>query len=207
MLKALVLAAPLALAAVFVAPFGGGEHCRQAAAATQPRSFNYTSELFFAVLEGLYVDGVSNPVVDAILARGGERNEPTNFVWGCPICMPAYEALRLYRARPHFESFKGLSDTFGPGLDDGLTQRVTGADAGARMQAIEELVTRWTGRRMDALRLDEAERATWQREMEMLRKKGMSMLFDYRDSATPGQYQSMKACAFCDGANGACAKR
>lgn len=207
MLKALFFSASLALCAVALAPLGGGESCRQAAAAPPDRAFNHNHELFFAVLEGLYVDGVSNEVVDAILERDTESQQPANFVWGCPICMPAYEALRLYRARPQFESYKGLSDTFGPGLDVELTRRVTSPELALSHKAIQELIERWTGRRMQSLRLSDAERATWQHEMEVGRKKGMSMLYSYRDGEKPGRYKDMQACAFCDGANGACEKR
>ena len=35
-----------------------------------------------------------------ITARDPEHGLPANFVWGCPICMPAYEAFLTYRARP-----------------------------------------------------------------------------------------------------------
>ena len=211
MLKALIFSASLTLFAVALAPLGGGESCRQAAAAAQERApdraFNHSNELFFAVLEGLYVDGVSNEVVDAIIERDVESNQPANFVWGCPICMPAYEALRLYRARPRFESSKGLEDTFGPGLDAETTRRVTSPELAVKLEAIQELIERWTGRRMESLRLSDAEREVWQHEMEIGLKKGMSMLYSYKDGERPGRYKDMKACAFCEGANGACRKR
>lgn len=210
MLRALAISAALIAGSLFAssaAPFGGGEACRQAAAQSKPRSFDYDQELFFAVLEGLYADGVSSEAVDAILARDAASGRPANFVWGCPICMPAYEALRLYRARPMFESYKGLRDTFGPGLDPALLARMTSGPLASRQTAIKELVETWNARRIAALRLSDAEHAAWQSEMEMRRKKGMSILASLREEPDAGSLASMKACAFCDGANGACAKR
>src|SRR5436190_20481243 len=55
--------------------------------------------VFFAVLEGLYRDGVSNDVVDLIIPS--DKNCSSQFdlehlVYACPICHPAFEALRLY---------------------------------------------------------------------------------------------------------------
>jgi hypothetical protein len=188
----------------------GGEKCREAAAAAAAqgaRKFDYQQELFFAVLEGLYVDGVSSDAVDAIVARDQESGYPANLVWGCPICMPAFDAMTVYRARPRLESHKEITDTFGPGLDPAKMSALTSGAPEQRRAAIMELVQGWAARRMDALRLTDAERDAWRTEMEMLRKKGMEMLTRYRDMAKPGSYASMKACPFCDAANGACGRR
>jgi hypothetical protein len=64
--------------------------------------------LFFAVLEGLYRDGVSNDDVDLIIPptqSGKPRFDPEHFVYACPLCHPAFEAFSLYRKR---EAFYGL---------------------------------------------------------------------------------------------------
>jgi hypothetical protein len=200
-----LLVLPLALFVPFAEPLvGGGEACRQAATA---RSFDYEQELFFAVLEGLYVDGVSNEAVDAILAEDPVSGRPANFVWACPICMPAYEALRVYRARPAFVTKKLVVDTFGPGIDPAVLARLTRGDLASRQSAIMELVQSWTARRLDSMRLTDAERDGWRLEMEMRRKKGMEMLYSYRDGPNAGSYAQMKACPFCDAANEACGRR
>src|SRR5688572_10638658 len=58
--------------------------------------------IFFAVLEGLYRDGVINGDVDLIIPPG-EGGKPAfdqeTFVYACPLCHPAFEAFRLYRQR------------------------------------------------------------------------------------------------------------
>jgi hypothetical protein len=83
---------------------------RQAALGDLPRS------IFLAVLEGLYTDGVSNEVVDAILTRDSTSDRPQPFVYACPICMPAHDALQTYRARPASYGRNIRVDTFHPGL-------------------------------------------------------------------------------------------
>ena len=76
--------------------------------------------VFFAVLEGLYVDGVSNEAVDVLLRRedrGNGAEQYMHFIYGCPICLPAQDALRVYRQRVPL-SYKGSPDTLGEGLPD-----------------------------------------------------------------------------------------
>lgn len=60
----------------------------------------FEEEIFLAVLEGLYRDGVQNAAVDAIVAEDPESGHPVNFVYACPICTPAMSAFQAYRARP-----------------------------------------------------------------------------------------------------------
>lgn len=159
----------------------------------------YERHIFFAVLEGLYQDGVSNEVVDRILVLDEQTKFPANFVWACPACMPAYNAFRLYRGRPDFQE-KAPRDTFGPGLAPALTERLTAVDLAIVQRALEELIATWMNRRMEALRLTEPERAEWRIVMEERRKQGMSYLEGYRESLG-GSYASMKTCPICEGAN------
>src|SRR5437762_8328771 len=80
--------------------------------------------VFFAVLEGLYRDGISNEVVDSIIPpdkNGKGRFDSEHFVYACPICHPAFEAFRLYRLRVDFYGFKAPVATFRPGLDRDVT--------------------------------------------------------------------------------------
>ena len=48
--------------------------------------------IFYAVLEGLYDDGVSNGDVDRILLKG-EKEYYFHFVYACPVCTPTIDAL------------------------------------------------------------------------------------------------------------------
>ena len=164
------------------------------------RADRYEQHIFFAVLEGLYADGVSNEVVDAIVAIDEETKYPANFVWSCPVCMPAYHAFRLYRLRPDFQE-KTARDTFGPGLPPATVARLTSDDLMIRQPALEKLIETWMNRRMESLRLTDAERQEWRLVMEEMRKKGMSFLQSYREEGRGGTYAKMKTCPICEGAN------
>ena len=164
------------------------------------RAFDYHQEIFFAVLEGLYLDGVPNEAVDILLAT--ENGWPAHFVKGCPICMPAIDALSVYRARPPFAN-KAFTDTFGAGLTEEQLGELRSPDRMRRLNTVTTLVERWIERRLRARRLTEAERAAWQNAMEERRKKGMAILARERrraqdlDQAAPAL--EMQRCAFCDG--------
>jgi hypothetical protein len=196
------LASVVGASSVGAGRFGGARGAPAQASpqesARETTDFEY--ELFAAVLEGLYVDGVSNEAVDAITAKDPEHGYPANFVWACPVCMPAYRAFLTYRARPHFEWIKGPQD-FGPGLDAATVAELTTGEFAARQQALMQLVGRWVERRMGRLRLTPEERAEWKLEMERRRKKGMAQLADYQSCGLGGSYARMKACPLCDGAN------
>jgi len=156
--------------------------------------------IFHAVFEGLYADGVSNDDVDRILEK--DDNGYTNFVYGCPICMPAIDALRVYRTRPKFYSRKGDPDTFGKGLDDEMRKRLA-VPGDSRLGAIEALTKRWVNRRLTLMRLTAAEKNVWKQRITEGRKRGMQLLGEYRRSGQPGAYVDRKGCALCDGASNA----
>lgn len=166
----------------------------------------YSQHIFFAVLEGLYRDGVENRVVDAVLAEDPQSGWPLNFVKACPICMPAREAFRVYRARIQFDN-KEHSDTFGPGLEPEVVSRLTGGDPYELQSALGLLLQGWMQRRMESLRLTPEESAQWKDEMALRRKEGLSHLESYRRAGVGGPMSSMKDCPSCDAANGACALR
>lgn len=174
---------------------------RQAALGDLPRF------IFLAVLDGLYTDGVSNDVVDAILTRDSVSGRPQHFVYACPICMPAHDALQTYRARPAFYGRKIRVDTFGPGLPAELVGRITGKDLQVRLDAINGLVESWVRRRLEAMRLDPAERDAWTWAIAQGREKGMQMLESFRAGARQDGHDLLKSCAFCDGAAGACKRQ
>lgn len=172
----------------------------QSPPSNQRAATDYELELFLAVLEGLYEDGVSNDAVDAITVIDSEHGYPANFVWACPVCMPAYRAFLTYRARPEFTWIKGSPD-FGPGLTAEQMAGLTTGEFSARQEALMKLVGCWVERRMARLRLTPEENAAWQREMEQRRKKGMAQLAAYKDQRLGGSYARMNDCPLCDGAN------
>ena len=167
----------------------------------------YAQHIFFAVLEGLYADGVSTGVVEKIVALDEHTHWPANFVYACPVCTPAYDAFRVYRSRPKFYGRKGDCDTYGPGLPEDTIRRLTSEDVPVRQAAIQELVQGWIARRMEALRLSEKEREDWRAEMDKRRRQGMSLLELYRSEGLGGTYATMKACPLCEAASGACRAR
>lgn len=159
----------------------------------------YHQGIFFAVLEGLYRDGVSSAAARAIVERDAVSGYPISFVQGCPICMPALDAFQLYLARPPFLSRKIPSDTFGQGLDAALEARLTGADRLARRAALRELVERWVGDWLERQHLDPLERTEWERALAGRAEKGMAMLADFQRTGL-GLYGDFDECPLCAGA-------
>lgn len=161
--------------------------------------------IFFAVLEGLYRDGVSNAIVDRMLEIDPATHFPANFVWACPICMPVIDALDVYRVRPQFRESKTREDTFGAGLAPALSDAILGGDPAARQKVIQQLVEGWVRDWIDAHRLTADERTVLQRKMEEGRKRGMEFLETYRGLG--GSYAWMKQCPSCEASNGACRRK
>jgi len=159
--------------------------------------------VFFAVLEGLYLDGASNEDVDRILAGG---DTPELFVYGCPICMPALDAFRVYRGRARLSTRKD-GDTFGPGLPEELRARLAGEAFSTRWEALRDLLRRYVARRLDTLRLTRAEREAYAAVLEEMRKKGMAVLQSYEAAGRAGALGELDRCALCDGANAGCPER
>ncbi|MCE9594702.1 MAG: hypothetical protein K8S98_10965 [Planctomycetes bacterium] len=168
---------------------------------------SYTEELFLAVLTGLYHDGVSNEVVTKLTALDPKSGWPRDFVYSCNICMPAFDAMRAYLARPGFYARKVAADTFGSGLPDEVERRLLSDDASVRRAAIRELVERWMRVHLESKRPTDAERAEWADEMAVRRKAALQLLELYKANGVSGAYETMTECAFCEAANGACKRR
>jgi hypothetical protein len=152
--------------------------------------------VFFAVLEGLYRDGVSNDAVDAIL-RKTEKGY-VHFVYGCPLCVPTLDALLVYRARAKFSPKKALyGDTLGAGLPEASVRRLHSEVPKERLDVIHGLIGKWVGSRLRLMRLDKDERQAWTILLEEGRKRGMSLV-----GADPS-FVGSERCAVCDGANDA----
>lgn len=164
--------------------------------------------IFFAVLEGLYLDGVPSEVVDLIAPPAGQGWPPEmpmseapgksqfnsdHFVYSCPLCHPAFEAFRLYRERRPFYGQKGRSlDTFGEGqLDGEMLDRLRSSNADKRRQAIQSLIQGWIERRLSAMRLTAEQRKALLEELEGGRRQGMRTL----ETLSKGRRTS---CPICD---------
>ncbi len=161
--------------------------------------------VFFAVLEGLYTDGVTNEVVDCILSPDPKSGEPRyneHFVYACPLCHPAYEAFRLYRARPTFYGLKGEPDTFPGRFPAEVVMKLHSDRIEDRLPAIQTLIEGWVRRYLDKMRLTPEEREQVTAHMKLGRDRGMKMLETNREK---GFSFNAKTCAICEGSFGACA--
>ena len=155
--------------------------------------------VFFAVLEGLYRDGVSNEDVDIILAKDPKTKQyrlNENFVYTCPLCMPALDAFALYRSRPSFNGWKDSRDKFGAGLDAAMEGKLKSTNKTQRLEAIRDLTNRWVQQRLTMMRLTKEERILWQQRIEEGRKSGMDLL---KDRLLAPEF---KGCAICEGTLG-----
>ena len=159
--------------------------------------------IFFAVLEGLYADGVASEDA-AIFVASDELGRAQHFVPGCPICTPAVDAVNVYLARPPLRR-KVFVDTFGPGLGADERAALRSPFLDERVAAIEGHVARWMERYLERMRLSPEELSEWQNALESRRKTGMAMLFAGREAPDITALGALQRCAFCDGANAACA--
>jgi hypothetical protein len=162
--------------------------------------------VFFAVLEGLYTDGVSSEAVDRVVGRktqGGAPEIKQTFVIQCPLCHPVYEAFRLYQQRSAFSGVK--QNSFGKGLDTQLESRLQNENLVVRQRALEVLVKKWVGRRLALMRLTEAEREDWARRLGERSNQGKALLKELRvKDAWYKAWSGYAGCPSCDGTTAAC---
>jgi hypothetical protein len=110
--------------------------------------------VFFAVLEGLYKDGVPNEVVDLVInpSRTMDNKVKHCFVFQCEICHAAYEAFATYRLRQPFQKSAGR-DTFGKGLSEKITRNLKSDDAATRVFALGDMIRPWILQRVEQMKL------------------------------------------------------
>jgi hypothetical protein len=162
--------------------------------------------VFFAVLEGLYTDGVPDRVVDAVVPRNpkdGANPVKTSFVVHCPLCQPVYEAFALYQKRPAFAGDAKRS-AFGKGIEPELDKQLVSPDPKTRLTALKVLVQRWVGRRLTAMRLTDAEKAEWTAKLAARSGEGRGLLSKLlgTDPAYTG-WSLYWGCAACNGTTAA----
>ena len=159
--------------------------------------------IFFAVLEGLYLDGVSSDTVELII---GPKDKPVyeafreHFIYACPLCHPAYEALKLYHQRQLVYGIKPPDiNTFGKGLDPEIITQLKSPKHTVRLEAIKGLVKKWTNQRVEKMRLVDKELSTLTQLIAVGRKQGMGRLQKQMNDPNARHDPTWKACAICDG--------
>ncbi len=165
--------------------------------------------VFFAVLEGLYIDGVPSDVVNSLVPpskKGDDNAVKANFVAQCPLCHPVYEALSLYQRRGAFQDSAGKRNTFGQGLDRELQQRLTSESRKERLTALRVLVRRCVERRMTMMRLSEKERNEWITKLTARSQQGRKLLLGLiqNDPKYGKDWSVYWGCAACNGTTDAC---
>ena len=190
--------------------------------ADKPRGWfdNEASQLvFFAVLEGLYRDGVPQEAIDIIIpwkgtipteenpAPKGYRDLYEHFVYMCPLCHPAYEAFVVYSNRKPFVGQKADNiDTFGREFDPAIMKLLRSEKKADRLEAIKRLIDRWVDQRLALMRLTKQERLEWKVRIDALRDEGTKWLkqFQAGGHGLGAMYADWKFCPSCDGSADAC---
>jgi len=173
---------------------GGGPGCGE-----PPRDPDLRRLVFHAVLEGCYAEGVTTAEAERVLRVDSATGRPLHFVDGCPLCMPALDAFALYAARPALRCRGKMTppDTFGPGLDGQLRDRLNSKALKPRLDAVNTLVDRWIRARIDSLRPTAAERERWTVRLKEMMTKGTAILNARATDGTAGAYGAMNGCAVC----------
>jgi hypothetical protein len=159
--------------------------------------------VFFAVLEGLYEDGVSKESVDNIVGRTKDDKVEIRhtFVFECPLCHPVYEAFRAFQQRPQFRD-KG--DAFGKGIDAKLETSLRSTMLLTRQGALQILVHRWVERRLNQMGLSEEQKKEWAQRLEERSKQGNDLLRKLRRTDPWYGGWGYGFCAACKGCTEVC---
>lgn len=162
--------------------------------------------VFFAVLQGLYEDGVSDAVVASIVPpdKAGREQMRHSFVLDCPLCQPAYEAFRAYQARPRFLGEEKPA-ALGKGLDEKTVEGLMSKAVSTRLITLRGPMKRWVEARLVAMKLDPAEREKWWADVAARAGQGTTTLRGL--IGTDPAYKAWSGywgCAACLGSEDAC---
>lgn len=167
--------------------------------------------VFFAVLEGLYSQGVSDEVVESIV---GPKCDPDDsekmrerlkrsFVVDCPLCQPTFEAFIAYQSRPHFSDGSGASN-FGKGVDESLKQQLLSDDLHNRLHALKDFVQASISKKLAHVDMSEEQFADWGQRVMARAGEGKSQLFELiKDDKHYQDWGVYWGCAACNGSRDA----
>lgn len=162
--------------------------------------------VFFAVLQGLYEDGVSDEVVNSIVPpdKKGREKMRHSFVLDCPLCQPTFEAFCAYQARPRFLG-EDRAATLGKGLSEKTVQGLMSKTVSIRLITLRGPIKRWVEARLVSMKLDAGEREKWWKDIMARSGQGTTTLNGLR--ATDPWYKDWSGywgCAACLGSRDAC---
>lgn len=136
--------------------------------------------VFFAVLEGAYEDGIGPDALDVILKKN-EKGEYSNFIYECPICTPSVEAFRAFAQRQSYYYGRKGEAYFGPASEETrklMKEIVAGGQSDRYNKALDALMKRYISRRLDSLKLSDADRAVWLKALKVGQEK-MKNTYDH----------------------------
>jgi hypothetical protein len=155
--------------------------------------------IFYAVLEGAYEEGLSEETVSTLLGEKGTEH----FVISCPICEPAYGALRAYRDAPEFTLKKVSQKGFGSGLSKEEQGLVSGS-VEDRRKLVRTLVSRWIEARFTLLNLPDDREKAMRESLQEMSEKGTAILDLFKKGGNGDQlakaYADWEFCPSCSGA-------
>jgi hypothetical protein len=164
--------------------------------------------VFYAILEGLYEDGVSDEALKLIVPdvksmANLKDPEKTNFIPSCPLCTPAFDAFCAYKSRPIFHGQEASkTDSFGDGLPEATLVKLRGAPT-ERRNAIRDLIEKYIARRLELLYLEVEEREDVMLRLREVRQDGHAALVRVQNGeqgeALKMVYAGWKFCPNCTG--------
>jgi hypothetical protein len=205
-MKRLLSVAMLCVLAFSGSALGGDTPKKEASA---KKEYNHEHRfVFYAILEGLYEDGVSDEALKLIVPDPKSMAdlkdpEQTNFIPECPLCTPAFDAFCVYRARPVFVGqAASKTSTFGGGLSKETLAGLRGSPS-ERRETIRQLIENYIARRLEILYLDVEDREDVTLRLRELRLKGQIALARVQRGEEGEElkkvYADWKVCPNCTG--------
>lgn len=204
-----VVAAVMVAAVMFIGGAGDGEKKPAAPAAPPPPSDEWRNDpacqmVFFAVLEGLYVDGVPDEAVDLIVPPKTDldTNLKRCFVFRCPLCHAAYEAFVLYQRRQAFNGTGEKKSTFGKNFDRKIIEELKSDQPHIRVFAMGRLIRPWIDRKLNTMNLDETQKAALLKKLLAYAGEGDRLFREYKHDPKSIyiEWQFYGGCQACEAA-------
>jgi hypothetical protein len=159
--------------------------------------------IFTAVSEGLQEEPLDDELLAVIVPNAADGRlvfESRFFIWGCPLCHPAFEAFRAQRLHP--KRFVGLdrNTLSSSNLSADFRSRLLHSSAIIQRNAVEELVTVWVKRHLDRCHYSDTKLKTLQKDFELGQAEALRLIIQARDAL---KSYDRGSCPICQGSIGA----